>query len=172
MAPSSPACFWAHTCAVKGRARQASVSGTGYASLTPGLEVKPRVKAWPCQGARESPEQRACSPFRATFGRLLVAVLPGGRGSVSRLSAGGVAVARPVCSPRRRRGRPPRLLPQAALKAAQWAPGPIETQPGETTPASFRERRLELHGEWMFLISHLCSEFPARQAGCSKSVTR
>ena len=61
-APSSPACFWAHTCAVKGRARQASVSGTGCASLTPGLEVKPWVKAWPLQGARESPEQRAC-PF-------------------------------------------------------------------------------------------------------------
>lgn len=121
MAPSSPACFWAHTCAVKGRARQASVSGTGYASLTPGLEVKPRVKAWPCQGARESPEQRACSPFRATFGRLLVAVLPGGRGSVSRLSAGGVAVARPVCSPRRRRGRPPRGL---GVRLSVWHHAP------------------------------------------------
>lgn len=121
MAPSSPACFWAHTCAVKGRARQASVSGTGYASLTPGLEVKPRVKAWPCQGARESPEQRACSPFRATFGRLLVTVLPGGRGSVSRLSAGGVAVARPVCSPRRRRGRPPRGL---GMRLSVWHRAP------------------------------------------------
>ena len=121
MAPSSPACFWAHTCAVKGRARQASVSGTGYASLTPGLEVKPRVKAWPCQGARESPEQRACSPFRATFGRLLVAVLPGGRGSVSRLSAGGVAVARPVCSPRRRRGHPPRGL---GVRLSVWHHAP------------------------------------------------
>ena len=76
----------------------------------PGLGIKPWVKAWPSQGACKSPEQQACLPFRGTFGRLLVAMFCGGGGSASRLSAGGVAVARPFSSPRFRRGGPPRGL--------------------------------------------------------------
>lgn len=61
------------------------------------------------RGARESPQQRACplsgppSPAAGRRARGEGALFP-------RLSAGGVAVASPFCSPRCRRGHPPRGL--------------------------------------------------------------